>query len=211
MFAGRSWSSHERARRLRARARVARVRNVPSILAIVLAGALVLGACGSTAQSERTATINAALRRFQAEVEKERSMLIAERRHGGSEGASESSVAIYAATPKGVTRAEWEAAVSKDKALQLALAALNHHGPPYEQPSTAEVEQSRREDVEIERHRSHPMIKRRYGALGSLTCHEATRGVWFCTLRFDEGRVVVERVAWYQNATSEGISLVSER
>lgn len=187
------------------------MRSVPSILASVLAGALVLGACGSTAQSERTATINAALRRFQAEVEKERSSLIAERTHGGSEGASESSVAVYAATPKGVTRAEWETAVSTDEALQRALAAMNHRGPPYEQPSTAEVEQSRREDVEIERHRSRPMIKRRYGALRSLACHETTRGVWFCTLRFDEGLVVVERAAWYQNATSEGISLVSER
>jgi hypothetical protein len=155
--------------------------------------------------------ISAALRRFQAEVEKERSTLVAERGHGGSEEASETSVAFYAATPKGVSRAEWGAAVTKDKALQRALASLNHHGPPYEQPSTAEVEQSRREDVEIERHRSHPMIKRRYGALRSLGCHEATRGVWFCTLRFDEGLVVVERVAWYQNATSEGISLVSER
>jgi hypothetical protein len=30
-------------------------------------------------------------------------------------------------------------------------------------------------------------------------------------MRFNEGLVVVERVAWYQNAQGQGVSLISER
>jgi hypothetical protein len=101
--------------------------------------------------------------------------------------------------------------MKKDQPLQRALASLSRHGPPNEAPSIGEVEQNRREDVEAERHRPHHMIKRRHGALRSLRCRETTRDVWFCTLRFDEGLVVVERAAWYQNAATEGISLVGER
>jgi hypothetical protein len=85
--------------------------------------------------------------------------------------------------------------------------------PPGEQPSTAEVERSRRADVEHERHQRHQLFLRRRprGRLSGLSCRETTHGVWFCTLRFDNGLIVVERVAWYQNADSEGISMVSER
>jgi hypothetical protein len=35
--------------------------------------------------------------------------------------------------------------------------------------------------------------------------------VWFCSTRFQEGLVVVERVTWYQSAGPEGTSMLSER
>jgi len=188
------------------------MRHTRSVLASLLACALVLGACGSTSRSKRTVALNTALRRLQAEVEQQRSKFSGElRRLGGNVDTLGSISLVYAAPPKGVSRAEWAAAVSRDVALQRAFASLNRHGPPEEPPSTAEVEQSRRAAVETERHRPPHMIKRRHGALRSVRCHETTRGVWFCTLRFDEGLVVVERAAWYQNAALEGISLVSER
>jgi hypothetical protein len=87
----------------------------------------------------------------------------------------------------------------------------SHSGPPAEQPSTVEVERSRREDAELEIRRPHRMIQRRHGPLKTLSCHETTRGVWLCTLTFRDGLLAVERVAWYQNADTEGISVVSER
>jgi hypothetical protein len=194
------------------RARVAQMRNIAMVLASALASAIALGACGSTAQSARTAAINAALRSLQAEVERQGGKL--NRESPGPVGNEDTAARVllsYSRPPKGVTRAEWEAAANKDQALQRAVASRTHHGPRRGQPSTAEVEHELRADVEIDRYRPHPWIRRPHGPLRSLGCRETTRGVWFCTVHFDEGLVVVERAAWYQNADALGLSLVSQR
>jgi hypothetical protein len=181
------------------------MRNLRGVLASSGACALALAACGSTAQSNRTAAINAALRGLQAEVEQGRSKFNAELRRRG-EDVLGSLMLVSGAPPKGVTRAEWEAALNKDQALQRAL---DHHGPPTEQPPTAELEQEIRSLVSHP-DAPHPFIKE-HGPLRSLSCRETTHGVWFCTMRFDDGFVRVERVTWYQNAGTLGYSAVSER
>jgi hypothetical protein len=84
-------------------------------------------------------------------------------------------------------------------------------GPPAEQPSTAEVEGSRRHEAEDEQLRRRSLLFRARGRLIAVGCREKRRGVWLCTLRFDSGRIVVERAAWYQRADTEGVSIVSER
>jgi hypothetical protein len=188
------------------------MRRACGVLVIGLACAVALGGCGSAAQSERTVAINAALRHLQAEVEKQRGKLDREGRTPvGNEDALPGVLRLYVRPPKGVARAEWEAAANKDRALQRALVSMTQRAPPQEQPSTVEVEHKLRADVETDRHRPHPWIRRPHGALRSLGCRETTRGVWFCTPHFDEGLVVVERAAWYRNADALGISLVSER
>jgi hypothetical protein len=185
------------------------MRNVCGVLTSVLACAVALGACGSSAESRRTATINAALRRLQTEVEQERSKLT--RRLGGDEHTLASLLLVSVVPPKSVTSAEWEAALMKDHALQRALASTSHYGLPQRRPSTADVERSIRGDIEAEQQSAHPRIKRRHGAIRSLGCREAKRGVWFCSIRLGGGLLVLERVTWYQSAGPEGTSLLSER
>jgi hypothetical protein len=186
------------------------MRNVWGVLTSALVCAVALGACGSTAESKRTAAINSALRRLQTDVEQERSKLT--RRLAGNEHTLASLLLVSVIPPKGVTSAEWEAALMKDQPLQHALASASHYGPPRRRPSTADVERSTRRDIEAERQSPHPpQIKGRHNAIRSLGCREAKRGVWLCTIRFGEGLVVVERVTWYQSAGPEGVSVVSER
>lgn len=73
------------------------------------------------------------------------------------------------------------------------------------------MEQSRREDAELElRNHRGPLAQRSRGRLDSVGCREQTRGVWLCTLTFSDGGTVVERAAWYQDAKTEGVSVVSE-
>jgi hypothetical protein len=188
------------------------MRTLRRVLMVGLASALLLTACGSTAQSNRSATINAALRRLQVEVERQRGKLDHELRRelGGSVDTLGTAFDVYSVPPRGIGQAEWQAAVKNDRTLQRLFASVSRRGPPQEQPSTREVERSRREGVESQRRHSRHAISRRRGALRSVHCRETTRGVWFCTLRFDKG-VVVERAAWYQNAAEEGVSIVSER
>jgi hypothetical protein len=86
------------------------MRNAWGVLTSILACAVALGACGSSTESKRTATINAALRRVLTEVEQERSKI----NHGL--GANEHTLAslllVSVVPPKGVTSAEWEAALT---------------------------------------------------------------------------------------------------
>jgi hypothetical protein len=185
------------------------MRNVCGVLTSVLACAVALGGCGSSAESKRTATINAALRRLQTAVEQERSKLT--HRLAGDEHTLASLLLVSVVPPKSVTSAEWEAALMKDHALQRALASTSHYGLPQKRPSTADVERSIRRAIEAERQSAHPQIKRRHGAIRMLGCRQAKRGVWFCSTRFQEGLVVVERVTWYQSAGPEGTSMLSER
>jgi hypothetical protein len=93
-------------------------------LALRLAGALTvcacaaLCACGNTERSDREAIIAAALRKLQAEYSRVlgAARVEATKRYGsGSLGVS---VAVYAPPPKGVTAAEWQAAIKKDRVLQ---------------------------------------------------------------------------------------------
>lgn len=90
--------------------------------------------------------------------------------------------------------------------------ATKHHGPPGEPPSTAEVEQSQRRFAEETGPRPWSFGHNPPGDLSGAVCRKPTpRAVWFCTLRFSDGLVVVDRVAWYQNADAQGVSMVSAR
>ena len=111
---------------------------------------------------------------------------------------------------------------------------VTRKGPPAEKPDTAEVEADQREaadelyrqvrvaSMEVGHGGRHAITAREWlahrspaelhrGRPSGVACHEATGGVWLCTLRFANGVVLVNRVAWYGRAQSEGVSIVSER
>lgn len=80
-----------------------------------------------------------------------------------------------------------------------------------EKPTTAQIERGRRERAEVEYRTHSPSRVRVRGRLVSASCHPVTSTAWNCTQRYDNGLLVVERIAWYQQAGLLGASVVSEQ